>query len=469
MSKLKKGDILKSIYDITYNVDRFLAAGGQGSVYKVSQGSKTYALKWYTTRTIEKIMRFKKLLNSSPKLANKTDDKRFVWPQDLIDTNDGFGYIMSLIDMKKYLTLHKLTYLMYINNENKVSKKVLCDICINLAEAFKNLHDGGKCYKDISPNNIIFDINSGEVLIFDVDNVVTSGEKGDVKGTPKFMAPEVVAGTKDPDKDTDKFSLASYFFHLLVGHYPFEGKLRDEYKKKHGVIDENGFNYLYGSNAVFCFNPKDKSNSLEGDADYQPIVDRWNYSVPQKLKDRFLKTFVDGLPVNLRSERTTDGAWIKLFNEFKQNIVKCQCKKEYFPGAIKCLDCGKMLPLSSQQTTPTNTKQPQTPALPSGNSSIKISIKERAVPNNVEYVVKNKTIINGKSIAKCLSQFSNFAEVVTNPKTGALGLKNLSVLTWYYKDPSDTELKEVSNKAIVGLRKGRVIAFIKREVQITVL
>jgi hypothetical protein len=59
--------------------------------------------------------------------------------------------------------------------------------------------------------------------------------------------------------------------------------------------------------------------------------------------------------------------------------------------------------------------------------------------------------------------------VIVNPKTGELGLKNLSSLEWYYKDVNDTDLQKVPASNIVKLKKGRIIAFVRGEVQITVI
>jgi serine/threonine protein kinase len=448
MAKLNKGSALKSVFsDMTYIVDKFLKAGGQGSVYQVSSGGNVYALKWYSKKDETLKRHFKSLIQrGAPKAQDGSGDKRFVWPQDLIVNENGFGYTMDLIDMPKYHTLHRMTHSLYIRQDDKIKMRVLCDICINIAEAFDNLHRDGYCYKDISPNNIIFNISNGEVLIFDIDNVVVNGVEGEIDGTPKFMAPEVILKKTKPNTATDRFSLAAYFFHLLVGHYPFEGKIRDDYVKNHGVMDEAGFKEVYGLNAVFCFNTSDKRNNLNSN-DYQRVVERWNYTIPLKLKEKFAKTFVTGLPFAKRTERTTDREWVKLFKEFRDNIVTCCCKKDYFPGAVKCLKCNK----------------PLTPL------TVKVRVKEKGVPNEREITLKCNLTINGKLISKRLSNYKKFAEVIVNPTTGEVGLRNLSELDWHYKDFNDKNLKAVPNKKIVSLKKGRTIAFIRGEVQIVVL
>jgi serine/threonine protein kinase len=431
---------------MAYTVDKFLDSGTQAAVYLVSAGGKKYALKWYSKTNDTLVNHFRKLIqNGVPKDQSRQPDKRFVWPQDLIVTEKGFGYTMDLIEMDKYTKLHRLTHFLYIKEENYIKGSALCDICINIAEAFISLHSSGYCYKDISSNNIVFNIKTGDILIFDVDNVVVDGETGEIKGTPKYMAPEVILGKIHPDSQSDRFSLASYFFHLLVGHYPLEGKLRDDYIKVNKVFDDDGFKNVYGTNATFCFNPTNTRNNLNS-PDYKKVVERWEGKIPLKLKEKFNKTFIKGLPFEIRAERTTNKEWVSLFREFKQGIVTCSCGRDYFPGAIRCTACQKSLT----------------------SSSAKISVQEKGSSKQKEVVLKSGATIKGKQISKIISAESRLAEVLANPKTGELGLKNLSSLKWYYKDPKDPKLMEVPSGNIVTLKRGRTIAFVRGEVQVVV-
>ena len=447
MARLINGTSLNSVYYTTYTVDKFLDNGTQAAVYQISSAGKNYALKWYSKTDDKSVKHFTDLIQHGvPKDINSQPDNRFVWPKDLIVSEEGFGYTMDLIEMKKYIKLHRLTYQLYIKEENCITGNVLCDICINIAEAFISLHSSGYCYKDISSNNIVFNINTGEVLIFDVDNVVVSGEVGDIQGTPKFLAPEVVLKKTHPDRESDRLSLAAYFFHLLVGHYPFEGKLRDDYIKDNDVLDDNGFKIIYGTNAVFCFNLNDSRNNINS-ADYAKVVERWENTIPLKLKEKFIKTFVKGLPFDARSERTTNKEWVALFKEFRQNIIACSCGKEYFPGAIKCTVCHKSL----------------------AKSSIKILVREKDKEKQKEMILNNGSIIKGKNISKIISSHAKLAEVLVNPKTGELGIKNLSTLEWYYKDVNDTNLQKVPPSSVVTLKSGRIIAFVRGSVQVTVI
>ena len=447
MARLKKGETLVSTKNNEYTVEKFLDSGTQASVYLVNSGGVNYALKWYSKKNEALILHFTELMDIGvPKNDNGYPDERYVWPQELIVTDNGFGYTMNFIDMSNYIRLHRLTHHLYIKKENYIRGVPLCDICINIAEAFRSLHSTGYCYKDISSNNIAFNIKTGEVLIFDVDNVVISGKPGEIKGTPKYMAPEVILGITHPNSESDRFSLASYYFHMMVGHYPLEGKLRDEYAAaNNNVFDDNGFKEVYGKNATFCFNTNDTRNNIDS-ADYAEIRDRWQYTIPPKLKEKFEKTFVKGLPDAKKSDRTTNREWAALFKEFKKNIVTCSCGKDYFPDAIRCTICKEALI----------------------KNAIKAFVMEKGATSQREVVFKSGSIIPGKSISQYLAGQPQLAEVLTNPKSGSIGLKNLSTLEWFYKDSGDASSQIVPPKSIIALKSGRSIAFIKREVQITV-
>ena len=458
MAKIPAGKVLISAQNVKYKVEKFIKAGSQGAVYKVSAGNKIYALKWYTKGGQDLENHFRFLVQKGiPKNSDSKPDTRFVWPQDLIKDGSCFGYIMDFVDHSKYVTLFRA-----LNKPGCYPKiKVLSKICINLAEAFDDLHKMGFCYKDISHNNILFNKDTGDVLIVDNDNVVVNGQQGAILGTPKFMAPEVVVGKAGPNRETDKFSLASYFFYLIVGHNPFEGKVRDDYAlKNNGVIDDAGFKEIFGTKAVFCFNPTDKRNALTT-AEYSKIVERWENIVPDRLKDKFMKTFVTGLPLEKATERTTDKEWTILFNKIGFQPVKCSCGEEYFAGAKRCIKCGNILSADSYSVHSKNTSV-------TNSNGVNITIMEKGVSQKKLYTVRENTIIRGGELGASLKQCPQLAQVLKNSKTGTLGLKNMTALQWYYKDANASNLEVIPSGRIVSLKKGRTIAFIRGQIQIIV-
>ena len=146
---------------------------------------------------------------------------RFLWPLDLARSHDvpGFGYVMALRP-PGYAGLADLMV-----GRVDVGFRVVTTLGLELADSFLELHNDGLCYRDISFGNTFFDPETGAALICDIDNVGIDGESSaSVRGTPYFMAPEVVRGDEPPSARTDLFSLAVLLFYLFTVHHPLEGR-----------------------------------------------------------------------------------------------------------------------------------------------------------------------------------------------------------------------------------------------------
>ena len=69
------------------------------------------------------------------------------------------------------------------------------------------------------------------------------------------MAPEIVLKKKNPDVNTDKFSLAVMLYLLLFMNRPLEGK-----RTMVPCMTEELEHKFYGSEPVFMYDPTDDSN-----------------------------------------------------------------------------------------------------------------------------------------------------------------------------------------------------------------
>ena len=94
--------------------------------------------------------------------------------------------------------------------------------------------------------------------ICDNDNVTVDGTLGGgVKGTPRFMAPEIVRDEASPSRKTDLFSLSVLLFYMFLVHHPLEGKK----EATTHCLDLAAMNKLYGSSPCFIFDLGDNSNA----------------------------------------------------------------------------------------------------------------------------------------------------------------------------------------------------------------
>jgi len=113
--------------------------------------------------------------------------------------------------------------------------KIVPQIC----DALQFAHDEGVVHRDIKPENILLD-KRGRVKIADFGLAKLFGTKADhaltgthqIMGTPHYMAPEQIQGTRDVDHRADIYSLGVTFYEMLTGELPL-GRFAAPSKKVH--------------------------------------------------------------------------------------------------------------------------------------------------------------------------------------------------------------------------------------------
>ena len=306
-------------------VESFLGGGGQGEVYRVSCENSPMALKWYFPKAITS--GHENNLERIIKIGPPND--KFLWPIALIlDSNvKGFGYIMPLRD-EQYKGIVDM-----MKRRTDPTFKALAMAGFNLSDSFLQLHSKGMCYSDISFGNVFMHPETGDVLICDNDNCIFDGERASIKGTPRFMAPEVVLGG-NPSIHTDLFSLAVLLFYMFFLHHPLEGEKEASIK----CFDLPAMNMLYGSDPVFIFDPVNDSNRpVKGYQDNALVF--WDL-YPQFLKNLFTKAFTVGIkdPINGRVRETE---WRAAMLRLYDSIVYCtNCGAENFYDLNKVKEAG---------------------------------------------------------------------------------------------------------------------------------
>ena len=110
----------------------------------------------------------------------------------------------------------------------QVSTKDALGIVTQICDALQFAHEEGIVHRDIKPENILID-KRGRVKIADFGLAKLLGKTADlqtltgthqVMGTPVYMAPEQMEGTKGVDHRADIFSLGVVFYELLTGELP---------------------------------------------------------------------------------------------------------------------------------------------------------------------------------------------------------------------------------------------------------
>lgn len=394
-----------SHYGNEYIIGKKLGAGGVAKVFHAQKvgDKKEYVFKEYVPKpetyklhaTIKKnLIRLiqNPILDSS---GNKLP--HFVPPLDIIVLKSGgFGYIMDKVDTSAYKSIEKILN----HHDSYPDAQRLCKFCKDFATFFQAIHLKGWCYKDINEGNIYINPDNGDFWVIDCDNISIEKDQT-ILGTAGYMAPEVYM-TQKPDRYSDYFSIAAFFFRLFVGSYPMDGPAAEQYMIQHDLSVDGAAPYIYGTNALFAFHPTDKRNAVyaaTSNKNYQIQTRKWN-ALPVQIKKCMIKTFVTALPFNRCQQRTKDHEWVQCFDELEKNhLVQCKkCKKYNFDNRKTCYCCGKDLPKIQNQSKKKNVPQP--PVTPNTSKSSGTTPPPK---RKYEVIFEYLWIVGGKQVGGKLS------------------------------------------------------------------
>lgn len=410
MTELSKNSIVSLVGGGTATIIKELGRGGQGIVYLVEVCGEKKALKWYLNAPDDKFYR-----NLAQNIASGAPSDAFLWPEYLTEKQQGsYGYIMKLRPQNYYefgnFLLAKVSF---------KSFTAMLSAAMKICDGFMMLHRFGYSYQDLNDGNFFIDPQTGDVLICDNDNVMPQGEKSGIMGKARYMAPEIVAGGI-PDKYSDRFSLSVILFMLFYANHPFEGAkvvacpcMTEAFEKK-----------FYGSEALFIYDPTDKSN-LPVRGIHQNVIRRWPV-FPQMLRDAFIEEFSKE-KLQDPCTRMIEQNWKKIISSVRDSLVVCQhCAEETFVNVSdstdKCMNCGKDVDLSKR-----------------------LVINNRSLPltqNTYIYIDEDNTLDG----------------VVTTDSNGFMLIKNISTETWTVETPSG-KIKTVAPNEILPVKEGLKITF----------
>lgn len=410
MTELSKNSTIALVSGGTETIVKELGRGGQGIVYLVEVCGEKKALKWYLNAPDDKFYR-----NLEHNIASGAPSDAFLWPEYLTEKQQGsYGYIMKLRPQNYYefgnFLLAKVSF---------KSFTAMLSAAMRICDGFMMLHRFGYSYQDLNDGNFFIDPQTGDVLICDNDNVMPQGEKSGIMGKARYMAPEIVAGGI-PDKYSDRFSLSVILFMLFYANHPFEGAkvvacpcMTESFEKR-----------FYGSEALFIYDPIDKSN-LPVRGIHQNVIRRWPV-FPQLLRDTFIEEFSKEKLQN-PSSRMIEQNWKKIISTVRDSLVVCRhCAEETFVNISnttdKCMNCGKDVDLS-----------------------------KRLVINNRSLPLINKTAIY-------IDEDNTPDGVVTTDSNGFMLIKNVSTETWTVETPSG-KIKTVAPNEILPVKEGLKITF----------
>src|SRR5688572_8598220 len=206
----------------SYEIGSELGRGGMGIVYRAKDRrlKRTIAIKVLPPELSyrsEIRTRFLREAETAAQLSHPN-----IVPIYSVDESNGIVYfVMACVDgVNVARKLHEQGRLP-IAEARRILKEV--------GEALAYAHARGVIHRDIKPDNILLESETGRAMVTDFGIARAIQEGGDARltatgvaiGTPAFMSPEQAAGDREIDGRSDLYSLGVVAYQMLTGDLPF--------------------------------------------------------------------------------------------------------------------------------------------------------------------------------------------------------------------------------------------------------
>jgi len=208
-----------------YEILRLLGAGGMGTVFLARE------------KALKRLVAIKILdpdLGSSPLFRNRFQLEAETAAQ-LQHPNIVPIYRVGEADGLSYFTMG------YIEGESladrmrgvgRLSPRESRRISGEVAAALGAAHRRGIIHRDVKPQNVLLDRETGRVMVtdFGIASVAAASSRGEndrltsagmVMGTPRYMSPEQASGIRDLTPASDLYALGVILYEMLCGEYPY--------------------------------------------------------------------------------------------------------------------------------------------------------------------------------------------------------------------------------------------------------
>ena len=283
---------------LAYEVLSILNRGSQGTIYKVQRKNKMYAAKIYHSVTELGWENLKQLtLQGAPNFSNISS---YVWPLHIVVSPDQ-GFIMEFINLAKYRSVNQLDNYQVLSVVDRIT------ISIEMMKSLLALHlSTGKIFGDLSPNNVLVDIETLSIKIVDVDSIGVS--EFEVAGTSGYMSKKTLID-QTPSLESDVFAIFVLVHELIFRKHPFDGKFVEKFSTY-----EEGINQAILKDKNYVFDVDENENSLNENDKRTKVI--WDFFIPDSLKVIFQKMFRFEIPLE---------AVIEQFENHMLAITTCTC------------------------------------------------------------------------------------------------------------------------------------------------
>ncbi len=203
-----------------YVVVSTLGQGAMGTVYKAVDPliERTVAIKTINLNlSKDERVEFEERFYREAKSAGRLSHANIVTIYDVGETDDIAYIAMEYLEGESLREMLDSGVVLPVERISKIAARI--------ASALSYAHENRVVHRDIKPANIMITPNRDvKIMDFGIAQISTGSrtQVGTVLGSPKYMAPEQVAG-QPADGRTDIFALGVVLYEMLTGATPFNG------------------------------------------------------------------------------------------------------------------------------------------------------------------------------------------------------------------------------------------------------
>ena len=205
-----------------YRLDREIAVGGTARVWRArdAKQDRAVAVKLLHPHLLPDATS-RRRLEGEAEAAKALSHPAIAAVYDVSGPNDDPALVMELVDGE---ALSKT-----LERDGPMPPKAAAALVADVAEALYHAHQQGIVHRDVKPANILVERRTGRARLIDF-GIAHSLEAaahdltrtGTSLGTPRYMAPEQLAGEAIGPR-TDLWGLGAVLYQALAGRVPFDG------------------------------------------------------------------------------------------------------------------------------------------------------------------------------------------------------------------------------------------------------
>lgn len=203
-----------------WRLDERVATGGAGTVWRATdlRLGRTVAVKIMSTGLLDQGQALKRFRREAH-LLSRVENEHVMALYDVEVVGDQLFLIMEYVGG---MSLRQL-----MNEHAPFPADVVAAVARQLATAVAAIHACGVVHRDLKPRNVVL-TDRGSLKVVDFGTArhltaeMTPGVKGQVAGSPAYLAPEQVEG-RTGDQRTDLYALGLILWEAATGRRPFAG------------------------------------------------------------------------------------------------------------------------------------------------------------------------------------------------------------------------------------------------------